>query len=55
VLSYSTWTDWEEACFQARVDGGVHFPAAVEAAPAIGHPIADLAYEFVQRHIAGNP
>lgn len=55
TLNYPTWTAWETSCYQARVDGGVHFPASVEAAPGIGHPIADLAYDFVQRHIAGNP
>ena len=54
-LEYATWTEWEETCFDARVDGGVHFRASVEAAPLIGHPIADLAYEYVQNLIAGNP
>lgn len=55
TLTYPTWTEWENTCFQARVDGGVHFPASVAAAPGIGHPVADLVYEFVQSHIAGNP
>ena len=55
TLAYPTCTEWENTCFQARVDCGVHFPASVAAAPGIGHPIADLVYDFVQRHINGNP
>ena len=54
TLSYPSWTSWENTCYQARVDGGVHFPASVEAAPDIGHPIADLVYDFVKSHIDGN-
>jgi hypothetical protein len=55
VLNFPTWTSYEEAVGQARVDGGVHFPAAIQVAPSIGHPIADLAYDFVQAHINGLP
>lgn len=54
TISYDDWTTWENSCFQARVDGGVHFPASVRAAPAIGEPIADLVHEFVQNYVNGN-
>jgi hypothetical protein len=52
-LYFPTWSDWESQCEQARVDGGVHFPASTEVAHLIGHPVGDLVYEFVQRHIDG--
>ena len=55
TLAYPTWTEWENTCFQARVDGGVHFRASVAAAPRIRHPFAVLANVFVLRHIYGNP
>jgi hypothetical protein len=52
-LYFPTWSDWESQCEQARVDGGVHFPASTEVAHLIGHPVGDLVYEFIQRHIQG--
>jgi hypothetical protein len=53
VLTFATWTDWVENCKQARVDGGVHFRAAVDAAYLLGDPIGDLAYDFLMAHVNG--
>ncbi len=55
ALHFPTWTDWFEDCGQARVDGGVHFRAAIEHVRMIGDPIADLAYDLVMWHVAGRP
>jgi hypothetical protein len=53
VLSWDTWTDLVNDCGQSRLWGGVHFSASIPAGMEIGHRIADLAYEFVQRHLEG--
>jgi len=53
TLEFPTWTSFADACKQARVDGGVHFPAAVEVAYQLGEPIGNLAYDFLIRHING--
>ncbi len=54
TLSFPTWTAYEEACGQARVDGGVHFPASIQYSPQMGHPVGDLVYNLIQDHLAGN-
>lgn len=51
---WNTWTAFEEECGLSRFWGGVHFLAAISAGQALGRPIGDLAYAFVQAHIAGN-
>ena len=53
VLSWSTWSDFEQECGLSRFWGGVHFLSAVEAGHDLGHTIGDVAFEFVQAHIAG--
>jgi hypothetical protein len=50
---WNTWTDFERECGLSRFWGGVHFQASLSAGHGIGRPIGDLAYEFVQAHIAG--
>ena len=50
---WNSWTDFEQECALSRVWGGVHFRASLSAGQGIGRPIGDLAYEFVQAHIAG--
>jgi hypothetical protein len=37
----------------SRLWAGVHFAASIPAGQNLCRPIGDLAYEFVQRHIAG--
>ena len=54
VLTWDTWTDLEQDCGQSRLWGGVHFAASIPAGMAIGHAVGDLAYEFVERHLAGD-
>ena len=53
VLSWDTWTQFENECGQSRVWGGVHFSAAVVAGREMGHRIGDVAYQFAQRHLEG--
>jgi hypothetical protein len=50
---WHTFTEFEQACSQSRVDGGVHFTAAIEEGQKLCRPIGDLAFEFVDRHIRG--
>ncbi|MCY3835869.1 MAG: hypothetical protein OXF83_05450 [Anaerolineaceae bacterium] len=45
-LTFETWSDFETDCGLARVWGGVHFPAAVEASVALCSTFGDLAYEY---------
>ena len=51
---WETWTEFEEECGISRLWGGVHFRASIPAGRDLCRPIGDLAYEFVQDHIAGN-
>jgi hypothetical protein len=50
---WATFTDYARDCAMSRVQGGVHFVAAVEAGAELCRPIGDRAYEFVQRHVDG--
>ncbi len=53
LLTYPTWTAFATECGDARVWGGVHFPAAVTAGRALGPPIGEAAFQFVDAHIRG--
>jgi hypothetical protein len=48
-----TWTAFEEECALTRFWAGVHFMPSLAGGQGIGHPIGNLAHEFVQAHIAG--
>jgi hypothetical protein len=50
---WTTWTAFEEECALSRFWGGVHFLPSLSAGRTLGRPIGDLAYAFVQAHIAG--
>jgi hypothetical protein len=50
---WNTWTEFAQECAMSRFWGGVHFLASLPAGQDIGTPIGDLAYQFVQAHIAG--
>lgn len=52
---WATWTEFENDCGISRLLGGVHFRAAIEEAYPLGRQIGNLAYEFLKRHIDGNP
>jgi hypothetical protein len=53
TLGWSTWSDFERECGLSRLWGGVHFLSAIEAGHDLGRQIGNLAFEFVQAHIAG--
>jgi hypothetical protein len=50
---WNTFTDFENECSRSRVWGGVHFQAATTQGQELCRPIGDLAFEFLQRHLAG--
>jgi len=52
--SWNTWSEFEQDCGQSRLWAGVHFPASIPAGQDIGHEIAGIAFEFVNKHINGN-
>jgi hypothetical protein len=54
VLTFNTWTEFEQNCGLSRLWGGVHFRPAITAGRDIGHTIGNLAYEFVQDHLNGD-
>jgi len=54
VLSFPTWTYFEETCGQTRFWAGVHFPASIPAGQVIGRQVGALAYQFLENHINGN-
>jgi hypothetical protein len=53
VLYWATWSDFESDCGLSRLWGGVHFLSAIAAGHDLGKQIGNLAYDFVQAHIAG--
>ncbi|HEV2377047.1 MAG TPA: hypothetical protein VGS19_33405 [Streptosporangiaceae bacterium] len=53
TMHWHTWTEFEHDLAMSRVWGGVHFLKSVERAMVFGKQFGDRAYEFVQRHIAG--
>ena len=46
VINFETWSEYEEACANARLWGGVHFRPAVDVAVPLGNEIGDLAYDY---------
>lgn len=50
---WATWNDFEQECGVSRQWAGVHFAASITAGQSLCRPVGDLAFEFVQRHIAG--
>jgi len=54
ILRWKTFTDFANDCAMARVWGGTHFIAAVEASKDLCRPMGDMGYEFVKKHIDGN-
>jgi hypothetical protein len=51
---WPTFTAFEQECGLSRFWGGVHFRASLTAGQQLGHPIGDLAFTFVDRHIRGD-
>ncbi|MFD0319235.1 DUF6851 domain-containing protein [Streptomyces flavalbus] len=52
-VHFATWTEFDKACAQSRVDGGVHFRKTIERSLVWGEQFGDLAHEFVQRQVKG--
>jgi len=53
-LAWNSWTEFEDDCGISRLWGGVHFYPSIPAGMDLGHEIADVAFDFVQRHLDGN-
>jgi hypothetical protein len=54
TLTYDTWSDFTDACGQARHWSGVHFVAAVEASANYCSTFGDRAYEYFQSLMDGS-
>lgn len=50
---WNTFTEFEAACSESRVLGGVHFRAAVDEGADLCRPIGDRAFEFLDRKVRG--
>ena len=48
LLTWPTWTDWVKTCGDSRVDAGLHFPFAVEAAYDFCPQFGVSAYEYAK-------
>nr|AGH68925.1 vanadium-dependent haloperoxidase [Streptomyces sp. CNH189] len=53
-LHFHTWAEFNKACAESRVWGGVHFRKTVQQSLIYGEQFGDLAHEFVNRHVKGN-
>ena len=53
-LSYATWTDFANSCGEARILGGVHFQAAVDASAATCSVFGDMAYDYYSSLMDGS-
>ncbi len=53
TLVFPTFTALETDCGNSRIWGGVHFKSSVPPAQAMGHDIADIAYDFFRAHVDG--
>jgi hypothetical protein len=54
AVHVSSWTEFESVCRESRVDGGVHFQAAVDIGPSLGTRFGDMGYAFVMSHVNGH-
>ena len=52
-LTFETWTNFASDCGQARIWGGVHFFAAVEASAALCSVFGDMAFEYYSTLLNG--
>ena len=52
-VHFPTWTAFDKACAQSRVDGGVHYKKTVERSLVWGEQFGDMTHEFVQRQVRG--
>jgi hypothetical protein len=54
TVHYGTWTEFAHICGQARINGGVHFPTAVEAGYKLGPQFGVMGYDFVMKYVRGD-
>lgn len=54
VLSWATWSDFEQECGLTRLWGGVHFRSSIEEGLPFGRAIGEIAYQFFRRHVDGH-
>jgi len=52
---FATFTEFESICGMSRFWGGVHFLSSLSAGANMCRPIGDSAYEFLLKHVHGNP
>lgn len=53
TLSYSSWSEVARDCSQSRLDGGMHFKAAVTAGEALCAPLGQMAFDTVKALSSG--
>lgn len=53
VVSYDTWSDYEQDCAESRIWAGLHFRAAVEESLDLCRDIGDTAYEYFSMLLDG--
>ena len=53
IISFGSWTEYEQKCANSRVLGGVHFKAAVDEAINLCRAAAQPAYEYWQSLMNG--
>ena len=54
TLHFETWSDFASNCGNARVWGGVHFHAAVEASAALCSSFGDTAFDYYSEMMNGS-
>ncbi|MFE6288274.1 DUF6851 domain-containing protein [Streptomyces sp. NPDC057877] len=54
TVHFATWAEFDKACAESRVWGGVHFRETVERSVVFGRQFGDLAHAFVQRYAKGS-
>ena len=53
VVTYNTWSEYEQDCAESRIWAGLHFRAAVEESLSLCRDIGDSAYEYFMTLLDG--
>ena len=53
LIIFGSWSDYERKCAESRINGGVHFRAAVEESLNVCGEVAEPAYDYWQSLING--
>ena len=54
TINFDTWTEYENACADARFNTGVHFRAAVEVSIDLGRSVGDAVYPWWKTLMEGS-